>query len=279
MALTLSDVTEQVRELIGDFRETTFTDADILEAINWAQDLVVRNKGFKIGKRLYPVAQYPTGQFPTDLLSVKRVQIVESVTPYDTAFGFTVVEAGPSISTRSSLVMHQVPLGVGMAPGWVSSRLYFGTAYYGSAYYGTALYGMAPYGADDDTQSALMSAGDDVSVAIVPFGNARDFQLAYYDDNGNSGIDTLASESWNFATLTIMPGSWPTPVLPNEIASRVGYDLDALVGFLGVSYIKNTLCPGASLAALGLFVNIEITNNLTGEVLHVPFQCNNIYLF
>ena len=86
MGKTLTDVDLQVRQLIGDFQRVNFTEAQVTEAINWAQDAIMRIKGFKIASRLYDLTTYPTGDLATDTLVVKRVQLVlaNSVTPYYT---------------------------------------------------------------------------------------------------------------------------------------------------------------------------------------------------
>lgn len=76
MAKTLLQIDQQVRELIGDFQRTQYDKDAVTEAINWAQDLIQRMKGFKVGKRLYAVTSYPTGTLPADLLAVKRVLLV-----------------------------------------------------------------------------------------------------------------------------------------------------------------------------------------------------------
>lgn len=76
MAKTLLEIDQQVRELIGDFQRTQYSQDAVTEAINWGQDLIQRMKGFKVGKRLYAVSAYPTGTLPPDTLSVKRVLIV-----------------------------------------------------------------------------------------------------------------------------------------------------------------------------------------------------------
>ena len=76
MAKTLLQIDQQVRELIGDFQRTQYEQSAVTEAINWAQDLIQRMKGFKVGKRLYAVTAYPTGTLPADLLAVKRVLLV-----------------------------------------------------------------------------------------------------------------------------------------------------------------------------------------------------------
>lgn len=77
MAKTLLEIQTQVRQLIGDYQQTTFSEAAIIEAINWSQDLIMRIKGFKIGKRVYSVGSVPTGTLPSDLLAIKRVQLVD----------------------------------------------------------------------------------------------------------------------------------------------------------------------------------------------------------
>jgi hypothetical protein len=81
MGKTFTDVMTQVRELIGDYQSTTFTDKQVGEAINWAQDLVIRIKGFKVATRLYNPTTYPTGSLPSDWLVVKRMQLVTNTAP------------------------------------------------------------------------------------------------------------------------------------------------------------------------------------------------------
>ena len=78
MGKTLADVDLQVRQLIGDYQRTQFTEDQVREAINWGQNAVMRLKGFKVASRLYSTDGYPTGDMPTDLLAVKRVQLVGS---------------------------------------------------------------------------------------------------------------------------------------------------------------------------------------------------------
>ncbi len=78
MGKTLAQVDLQIRELIGDYQVTSFSPAQVLEAVNWAQDLVIRQKGFKQASRLYDMTAYPTGPLPTDLLTIKRVQLVQT---------------------------------------------------------------------------------------------------------------------------------------------------------------------------------------------------------
>lgn len=82
MGKTLGQVITQVRELIGDYQETTYSAAAVIEAINFAQDLVIRTKGFKVGKRIYNIGAIPTGHFPSDYLAVKRIQIIEIASSY-----------------------------------------------------------------------------------------------------------------------------------------------------------------------------------------------------
>lgn len=77
MSKTLAQVDLQVRELIGDYQRTNFSSAQVTEAVNWAQDLVIRRKGFKRATRLYSMDGYPTGPLPPELLAVKRVQLVQ----------------------------------------------------------------------------------------------------------------------------------------------------------------------------------------------------------
>lgn len=81
MGKMLQDVDQQVRSLIGDYQKTTFTPADVCEAINWASNLVITVKGFKTGSRLYALGVYPTGSLPTDMLLVKYVQLVTQASP------------------------------------------------------------------------------------------------------------------------------------------------------------------------------------------------------
>ena len=57
MGKTLTDVDLQVRQLIGDFQRVNFTEAQVTEAINWAQDAIMRIKGFKIASRLYDLTK------------------------------------------------------------------------------------------------------------------------------------------------------------------------------------------------------------------------------
>jgi len=76
MGKTLADVDNQVRELIGDYQLTTFAPGDVSEAINWAQNLVMRLKGFKFASRLYAGNVYPIGTLPSDWLGVKRMLLV-----------------------------------------------------------------------------------------------------------------------------------------------------------------------------------------------------------
>jgi hypothetical protein len=83
MGKTLADVDLQVRQLIGDFQRVNFTPAQVAEAINWAQDVVMRVKGFKAGSRLYDFSTFPIGDLPPDYLVVKRVRLV-AVVPYYT---------------------------------------------------------------------------------------------------------------------------------------------------------------------------------------------------
>jgi hypothetical protein len=79
MAKTLAQVRQQCKELMGDFQTTTFDVSAYLEAINWAQDLVMRYKGFKVSSQIYPFGAYPTGTLPSTWLVVKRVQVVTPV--------------------------------------------------------------------------------------------------------------------------------------------------------------------------------------------------------
>lgn len=80
MGKTLADVSRQVRELIGDVAETNFDPAMVTEAINWAQDLLMRRKAFVVSDTLTDWGSaYPTGTLPDNLLVVKRVQIVTPV--------------------------------------------------------------------------------------------------------------------------------------------------------------------------------------------------------
>ena len=76
MGKTLSQVDSQVRELVGDYQLTTFQPEAVAEAVNWAQNLVLRVKGFKYASRLYVAGVYPIGALPSDWLSVKRMLLV-----------------------------------------------------------------------------------------------------------------------------------------------------------------------------------------------------------
>ena len=76
MGKTLAQVDSQVRELVGDYQLTTFQPEAVAEAINWAQNLVLRIKGFKYASRLYVAGVYPIGALPSDWLSVKRMLLV-----------------------------------------------------------------------------------------------------------------------------------------------------------------------------------------------------------
>jgi hypothetical protein len=76
MAKTLAQVDLQVRQLIGDYQRTNFTPLQVTEAINWAQNAMMRIKGFKLGARLFALGGYPTGTLPHEMLVVKRVQLV-----------------------------------------------------------------------------------------------------------------------------------------------------------------------------------------------------------
>jgi len=80
MGKTLAEVDTQLRELIGDYQRTNFSQSAVTEAINWAQDLVMRRKGFKVDGYLYPISGYPTGALPSTSLDTKRVQLVTPTT-------------------------------------------------------------------------------------------------------------------------------------------------------------------------------------------------------
>ncbi len=81
MAKTLATIRQQVKELVGDYQGTTFTDAAVAEAINWAQNLIIREKGFKRASVVYSLGSYPTGDLPTDLLVIKRVLLIQTPPP------------------------------------------------------------------------------------------------------------------------------------------------------------------------------------------------------
>jgi len=76
MGKTCAQVEQQIRELVGDYQATTYQPEAVIEAINWGQNVVMRLKGFKVSDALYTPAQYPTGEFPSDWLCVKRVLLV-----------------------------------------------------------------------------------------------------------------------------------------------------------------------------------------------------------
>ena len=78
MAKTLAVIRQQVKELVGDYQGTTFDPGAVTEAINWAQNLILREKGFKRASVLYSLGSYPTGDMPMDLLVVKRVLLVQT---------------------------------------------------------------------------------------------------------------------------------------------------------------------------------------------------------
>lgn len=87
MGKKLTEVETQVRQIIGDLGETNFEVARIDEAILFAQDLVMRQKGFNVKSRLYTIGAYPTGTLPPEFLQVKRVLVVDG--PWDFTPGGT----------------------------------------------------------------------------------------------------------------------------------------------------------------------------------------------
>lgn len=79
MGKTAAQVILQVRELIGDYQATNFDDLQVVEAINWAQNLVMRRKGFKTTTKVYDIGAYPTGALPSGWLVIKRALLVQYV--------------------------------------------------------------------------------------------------------------------------------------------------------------------------------------------------------
>ncbi len=92
MGKTLADVDLQVRQLIGDYQRSQFTDLQVAEAINWGQNAIMRLKGFKVASRLYDLTTYPTGDLPSDFLTIKRVQLVQADLP---ALGYYTITVAP----------------------------------------------------------------------------------------------------------------------------------------------------------------------------------------
>jgi hypothetical protein len=81
MGLDLGQIDTQIRELLGDYQSTTFTENDIYEAVNWGQNIIIRLKGFKRATRLYTMNSYPTGVLPSNLLVVRRMLLVVPTPP------------------------------------------------------------------------------------------------------------------------------------------------------------------------------------------------------
>jgi hypothetical protein len=110
MGKTLADVDLQVRQLIGDYQRTQFTEAQVMQAVNWAQDAIMRIKGFKVASRLYTPGSYPTGDMPTSLLAVKRIQLVtNSDSPASGTYTITVT---PSATTLAANVVSTLSVSI-----------------------------------------------------------------------------------------------------------------------------------------------------------------------
>jgi len=221
MGKLLSDVDLQVRQLIGDYQRTQFTEDQVREAINWGQNAVMRLKGFKTASRLYSLDGYPTGDMPTDLLVVKRVQLVQSTLgagSYDIVVSNETHEdggAGPRKSVVTVNIVRRNGFGgyvdifipetvFRVTSKWFTDYLYIdspsnyatgdiGTWMSGSSYTGALEPGIILLGAPDTFQIGAWTYGSYVHQAplasltgnsVLPPVSSNLFSLSYRDNGG-----------------------------------------------------------------------------------------------
>ena len=221
MGKTLADVDLQVRQLIGDYQRTQFTEDQVREAINWGQNAVMRLKGFKVASRLYSLDGYPTGDMPTDLLAVKRVQLVESAFvagSYDIVVSNETFEDGGSGPRKSVVTVNIVRHGgfggsidifipetvYRVTTKWFTDYFYIdspsnfatgdiGTWMSGSSYTGGVDPGIILLGAPDTFQIGAWTTGAYVHQAplasltgnsVLPAVSSNLFSLSYRDNGG-----------------------------------------------------------------------------------------------
>lgn len=246
MARTLAQLDTQVRKLIGDYQKTTYTDRAVKEAINWAQDLVIRQKGLKIGKRVYLPYQFPTGQLPHDLLVVKRVMVIESVGPL--AVFAIILDSASSGDIRIELAPNETHvIEYTMTPPFTDPSFYMG--------------GKLKYG--------FIAIPSTSTISLELFGDTNDSTIPEDDPFGDpiifSSVDGSTTKDHFSIDEITTPGDIDL-LLPGES----GYMLNIInSAALGVSFgLNNSI--GVN---VGPAVRVKITDIL-GGVSHIPLQYN-----